>query len=439
MTIKTQNKWGAILALTIGIYSANTTEAQAQARTNPMIGGMNLSEQGSFIYDAAPAGGAKTQAQIAVDQIKALGARHVILNPRATMTDPKGNDLFPMVPITERGKERARYQRLIQYIHSIGLTVGIRPIFFVVRPNGTFPYREVQPDGKEKIWWHGNIQPNDPNRWFESFKSYLDIYVLIAQINHVEEFTLGAELYSMTVGIEDQWKAYPYGFPGRWLDLLHYCRGKLGAKVRIMYDINFTDDITQVGSVSASGGEFERWRYRLVDLANPTDPAQLIIWKDLVAFWNELDAVGIDMYRSLAGKQDTLPMNQADLVKHLRIRSDEYASQMDTSMVSIEAATGRHQFAIFKEAGFRSVDKGFIDPFNYENGVGTYNVDHQAAAFEALYESFWMPKFDWFGGGSFWDVGVDPSRNIGVGDTGFSPINKTETDLVLRKIYQVLP
>ena len=430
---KTILNWGAIIALSIGVFSSS---GKAQTRVNPMVGGMNLTEQGNFKYDAAPAGSAKTQAQIAVDEIKALGARHIILNPRATMTNPKGNDVFPSVPAAQRGEERARYKRLIDYIHSQGLTVGIRPIFFVVRSDGTFPYREVQPDGKVKLWWHGNIQPSDPNRWFDSFKAYMDIYLLIAKISHVEEFTLGAELYSMTVGIEDQWAAYPYGFPGRWLDLLHYSRDKLGSDVRIMYDVNFTDDVTRINGVSASGGEFERWRYRLVDLANPTDPAQKEIWKDLVSFWSELDAVGIDMYRSLAGKLDTIPTDQDALVQHLRVRSDEFASQMDTAMAGIESVTNHHQFAIFKEAGFRSVDKGFIDPFNYENGVGTYNAIHQAASFEALYESFWLPKFDWFAGGSFWDVGVDPNRNVGVGETGFSPIHKPETEAVLEKIYQ---
>ena len=400
-----------------------------------IMGGMNLTEQDKFPYDAAVGGGAKTPAQIAVDEIRALGATHVILNPRATMNNPKGNDLVPVTPISDRSAERGRYKRLIDYIHSQGMTVGIRPIFFVVAPDGSFPYLEPLPNGGTKLWWHGNIEPSDPNQWFESFRSYLDIYLLIAKINHVEEFTLGAELYSMTVGIEDQWLAYPYGFPGRWLDLLHYAKKKIDATTRVMYDINFTDDIVNATGVSASGGELERWRYRIVDLANPRNPEEHQIWQDLVSFWNELDAVGIDMYRSLAGTHDIIPTNSPDLVRLLRVRVDQFASQMDNTMVNIELVTGKHQLAMFKELGYRSMVKGFIDPFYYENGAGVYSGAHQAAAYEAMFQSFWTPKFDWFGGGSFWDVGVSPNRNSGSGDTGFSPIGKLETVDVLKEIF----
>lgn len=410
----------------------------AFAQEVPMVRGMNLTQLGHFVYDANVGRGAKTPAQIAVDQIKAMGATHVVLNPTATMTDPFGSDLIPEVPVSERNAERARYKRLIDYIHSQGMTVGIRPIFFVVHPDGRFPYTEKLPDGSMKVWWHGNIQPRDVNRWFDSFKQFHDIYFLIARLNRVAEYTIGAELYSMTVGIEDQWQQFPYGFPGKWVQLLRYARTKLLPQTRIMYDINFTDDRASTnGDLSALGGELERWRYRLVDLANPRDPAENKIWQDLVTFWNELDAIGIDMYRSLASKSDRIPKNYLDLVAHLKIRSDEYASQMDVTLAEIESITGKSQPMIFKEAGFRSMEGGFINPFDYENGQGVYNEAHQAAAYEALYQSFWVPRFSWFRGASFWDVSVDPKRNTGRGDTGFSPVGKPQTLEVLKKIFSV--
>ncbi|MGE3609129.1 MAG: hypothetical protein AB7I27_06040 [Bacteriovoracaceae bacterium] len=408
----------------------------AWSQSRPLVRGMNLTQLGQYIYDAATPGAPKTPAQIAVDEIKKLGATHVVLNPQAKMIDPRGSDIIPDVPVAERNNERNRYKRLIDYIHSQGMTVGIRPIFFVIKPDGTFPYTEAQSDGSVKVWWHGNIQPADVNRWFESFKQYHDIYLLIAKLNKVEEYTIGAELYSMTVGIEDQWKEFPYGFPGKWLQLLRYSRSKLGNNVRIMYDVNFTDDrASSNGDLTAMGGEFERWRYRLVDLANPTNPEERAIWQDLVTFWNELDAVGIDMYRSLASKQDSIPTGYKDLVSLLKIRSDEYAGQVDTAMAEIESVTGKPQFMIFKEAGFRSVDRGFINPFDYETGQGIYREEHQAASFEALFQSFWEPRFSWFQGASFWDVSVSPARNSGTGDTGFSPVGKKQTVSVLRKIF----
>lgn len=408
----------------------------AIAQDRPLVRGMNLTQLGNFIYDAAPAGKPKTPAQVAVDQMYAMGVTHVVLNPQAKMFDPRGNDLFPDVPNSQRAQERARYKRLIDYIHSKGMTVGIRPIFFIVKPDGTFPYIETLPDGTSRTWWHGNIQPSDVNRWFESFKQFHDIYILIARLNKVAEYTIGAELYSMTVGLEDQWPENPYGFPGRWLSLLRYTRSKLGKNVRIMYDINFTDDTAvSSGDLTAMGGELERWRYRLVDLANPEDPEEFTVWQDLVNFWNELDAIGIDMYRSLASPTDILPSNYVELVSHLQIRSDEYASQIDLALAEIESVTEKMQYMIFKEVGYRSVNKGFINPFDYETGLGVYREDHQAAAFDALFRSFWEPRFPWFQGASFWDVSVSPTRNTGVGDTGFSPIGKPQTIEVLKKIY----
>lgn len=407
------------------------------AFANEMVKGMNLTELGSFKYAANDLGMEKTPAQIAVDQIYDLGARHIVLNPTGIMTDPNGNTIIPKTSVSERSQERSRYKKLIKYIHSKGMSVGLRPIFFVVHPDGRFPYVERGPNGNEVVRWHGNIRPSDPERWFESFKAYLDPYILIAKLNKVEEFTIGAELYSMTVGIEDQWKEHPFGFPKRWLDLLKYVRGKLGAKTRIMYDINFTDDkVTHNGDLSVLGGELERWRYRLVDLANPSDPEEYETWQDLVAFWNGLDAIGIDMYRSLASKSDVMPESYEGVVGVLSIRANEYASQLDTTMVEIESVTEKAQKLIFKEVGYRSITKGFINPYEYEDGTGEYNEEHQAAAYEALRRAFWLPGFDWFQGASFWDVSVDPKRNTGYGDRGFSPIGKEATKRVIADMFE---
>lgn len=397
------------------------------------VAGFNLTETEGFLYDAAPANAPKTLAQQAVDEAKRLGSNHIILNVRATMVGPYSTEITPVTPPAERSKEALRMARLVRYIQSQNMTVGLRPIFFVVGPNGEFPYFEKQPDGTAKVWWHGNIQPRDPNRWFESFRVYLDVYLTVAKMAKVDEFTIGAELYSMTVGIEDQWAEHPYGFPGRWLELLRYTRAKL-PNARLMYDINFTDDsVAAGGGLTASGGEFERWRYRLVDLANPSNPQEAAIWQDLATFWKELDAVGLDIYRSLASHNQVLPTDYHELVKTLKSRSDSYATQLDTGLTEIEFTLEHFKPVIIKEIGFRSVDRGFIDPFAYA-GSGTLNVQHQTAAFAAIFESFWKPQWPWFKGINFWDIAVDPSKK-GPEDTGFSPLGKSATEAVVTEYY----
>lgn len=403
-----------------------TSAAQA-ADVTTMIKGFNLVENAPYLYDASPT--EKTHAQIAVDKAKALGANHIILNLKATMKGPRSSEITPMTPPAERNGEKMRINRLVKYIRSQGMTIGLRPIFFVVGPQGEFPYTETLPDGSKKVWWHGNIQPDDPDRWFESFKIYLDSYLPLAQILKVEEFTVGAELYSMTVGLEDQWKQYPYGFPGRWLQLLRYVRSKL-PEARLMYDINFTDDRVDSNGIGTTGGELERWRYRLVDLAEPADPAQYAIWKDLVNFWNELDAIGIDVYRSLASNNQKIPQDYNALVNLLKLRTDSFATQMDNTIGQINMVVQTEKPIQFKEVGFRSVNNGFIDPFAYA-GSGTPNVVHQAAALQAYFESFWTVNWPWFKGFSFWEISLDPTKE-GVNDNGFSPVGKKQSEDIIK-------
>lgn len=414
-----------IYVLILALFAALPSMAQ--------IGGFNLTENTGFNYDAAPAGQSKKPAQTAVDEIKRLGGKHVILNVRAIMKGPRSTEIVPVTPPAERASEAKRMIALMKYIKEQGLTVGIRPIFFVVGPNGEFPYFEKQADGTTKTWWHGNIQPSDPNRWFESFRTYLDQYITISSIGKADEFTVGAELYSMTVGVEDQWKEYPYGFPGRWLSLLRYVKTKL-PKARLMYDINFTDDSNTQSGFAKSGGELERWRYRLVDLANPSNEAEAAIWNDLVSFWKELDAVGIDMYRSLASKNAVLPIQKEPLIATLKERTDSLATQLDNTLTEISLVTELEKPVIFKEIGFKSVDRGFIDPFDYASANGQVNMMHQSAAFEAFLSSFWDAKWPWFSGVIFWDIAVDPALQ-GTQDKGFSPLQKPESESVIIKRF----
>ena len=398
------------------------------------VKGFNLIENAPLVFDAAvDPTAAKTPAQIAVDKAKNLGANHIILNLKATMTGPRSSEIIPVTPPADRNAEKQRIARLVKYARSLGMTVGFRPIFFVLGPNGEFPYTEKQPDGTLKIWWHGNIQPDDPNRWFESFKIFLDSYLTLASILKIDEFTIGAELYSMTVGIEDQWKAYPYGFPGRWLQLLRYVRTKLPDS-RLMYDINFTDVRVNADGIGTTGGEFERWRYRLVDLAHRPNPDEQQIWKDLSAFWTELDAIGIDVYRSLSSTNQAVPQDYTKLVDLLKQRTDSFATQMDNSLSEISLTIGSEKPVIFKELGFRSVELGFIDPFSYA-GLGTPNVAHQAAALQAYFDSFWTPGWSWFKGFNFWEISLDPAKE-GPLDNGFSPVGKKQSEDVITNYFK---
>lgn len=403
----------------------------------PQVKGATLTEADGYIFDAQTDPANKTAAQKMVDRAYEAGVRHLVLTPRAVMTHPRNSELVPLTPPEKRADERKRLVRLISYIHSKQMTVGIRPIFFVIDSNGHTPYVEVLPDGTKKEWWHGNIQPENPSAWFESFKTYLDLYLPISAQTAVEEFTLGAELYSMTVGIEDQWKKNPHGFPGQWVRLLGYVRSKLPATTRIMYDINFTDDkiIAAESGIEEYGGELARWRYRLVDLANRPEPVEKEVWKNLVEFWKGLDAVGIDMYRSLATEDQKVDSRFNELVLDLKQAADRYASQLDNALFEIESLVGKPQVVILKEVGFRSVTRGYVNPFRYVGeDRGPINIPDQAAAYEALFQAFWKPGWDWFRGIVFWDISINPNLH-GPEDTGFSFLGKPQTEAIVSRYF----
>jgi len=509
-----------------------------------LVRGFSLSEwDREHVYDAHPdptATEGKKQTQIVIDKLYDLGVRHIVLSPRARMKNPWDNELETITPPAQWRAERERYRRVIRYLRHKGMTVGLRPIFFVVDNAGKSPYVEVIPtefstpmllaqrslknivagqvaaglvtealahidaaiavlQGRKaardasrqedvpgesyllrrargvrarvaglaglqgaaltaaassiiakialvshsRDWWHGNIEPTDPNAWFRAFQGYLDTYLLIAKTNKVDEFTLGAELYSMTVGIEDQWDEHPYGFPGYWLNVLKNVRSKLTDvedpkwKPRIMYDINFTDDKNEGGDLDQFGGEFARWKYRLADLAERgLRPEERPIWQMLVDFWKGLDAIGIDMYRSLASDNAEVPANFKQLTDVLTKRAMTYATQISNALTAIEETPGIGvtKLVILKEIGFKAVEKGFIRPFGWEDESGVLSHDHQAAAYHAIFRAFWEPGWDWFKGVMIWDASVKLDRH-GPQMRTFSPIGKPRTEEALRQYF----
>jgi hypothetical protein len=63
------------------------------------------------------------------------------------MSDPWQSELTPTTAPAARPAERARYLRLMRYIKSKGMDVGLRPIFFVVDAHGKTPYvQDIPPE-----------------------------------------------------------------------------------------------------------------------------------------------------------------------------------------------------------------------------------------------------------------------------------------------------
>jgi hypothetical protein len=128
-------------------------------------------------------------------------------------------------------------------------------------------------------------------------------------------------------------------------------------------------------------------------------------------------------------------MNVDSLTNALRDTSDRYASQLDNVFVEIESVVGKPKTVIFKEVGFRSITKGFVNPFEYVSSEGEPNPAHQAAAYRAFFKSFQEANFPWYKGVIFWDVSVNPLTQ-GPRDQGFTPLGKSETEKEIREAFK---
>ncbi|MFM8270379.1 MAG: glycoside hydrolase family 113, partial [Pseudomonadota bacterium] len=193
--------------------------------------------------------------------------------------------------------------------------------------------------------------------------------------------------------------------------------------------------ISDESGIEEYGGELARWRYRIVDLANRTDPVEKEVWKNLVEFWKGLDAIGVDMYRSLATETQKVSSRFNELVLDLKQAADRYASQLDNALFEIEGVSKKPQVVILKEVGFRSVERGYVNPFRYVGeDRGAVSISDQAAAYEALFQSFWAPGWDWFRGMVIWDVSINPNFH-GPKDSGFSFLGKPQTEEVISRYY----
>jgi hypothetical protein len=313
----------------------------------------------------------------------------------------------------------------IKWTREQNLTVQIRPILFVVKElQGLTPYTSEE-NGKTINWWHGNIQPSDPLAWFKSLKEYHDIYLNIASEANIEFYTIGAELYSMSVGIQGEWPQYPVGFAKEWNHFLSYARTKLPSHTLIMYDVTYTDaTVTESSGLTTTGGEFARWHSRLMSSEHNHD------WFELKKFWESVDLIGIDMYRSLAAENDRLPKDYNQLVKTLQTRTDRYANEVSSALMEIELTLDIEKTVMFKEVGFRSSENALVNPFVYDNPNEKINLDNQAAAYQAFINSFFVNQQDWLKGVAFWDISIGGKRQ-GEKDAGFTPLGKKKSEAII--------
>ncbi len=230
---------------------------------------------------------------------------------------------------------------------------------------------------KPHIWmrggaWCGEIEMTTEADWDQFFAMYYDWikhYALMAEMYQAEYLCLGVELCRTT------------GQTERWRELIR--------KIRLLYS----------GKITYAAN----W------------------WQDYesVAFWDDLDAIGIDSYFPLSA--DDNPTDEALL------------SGMRQALVKIQAVHARFDKpVIFTEIGYRSTSAPWKKPHEHGRRESVNMADQERcykATFQALSEVNWVEGIYWWKWPSYLDYG-------GLSDSDFTPNNKPAEDVVRKWFHK---
>jgi hypothetical protein len=138
-----------------------------------------------------------------------------------------------------------------------------------------------------------------------------------------------------------------------------------------------------------------------------------------VAFWKDLDFIGIDAYFPLSNK------------KSPTIAEYELGWKLHKSEI-LKVQKQFNKPVIFTEFGYRSVDFNGKKPWDSKKVEGAVNLEAQANALQAIYNQFWNEE--WFAGGFLWKWFHKHDEVGGEKNNRFTPQNKPAEELI-RKLY----
>lgn len=200
---------------------------------------------------------------------------------------------------------------------------------------------------KPHIWlrdnegkWRGEISMNseeDWQKWFADYEEFILHYAKVAEAENMEMLCIGTELHKTCIEREQNWRT-------------------LIAKVRAVY----SGDLTYAANFSQ---EFED-----------------------VAFWDELDYIGVQAYFPVAASENpTLEEVRQGWQPHLK---------------KLEAFSEKYQKPIlFTEAGYKSTKNAGIEPWvwpqrlSQEDRQDVYSEETQATLYEAMFREVFDQPF----------------------------------------------
>lgn len=216
--------------------------------------------------------------------------------------------------------------------------------------------------------WRGTFQPSDPDAWFASFTNFIAHWALIAQAQGVEMLCIGTE-YAQLTGNSNL---------ARWTNVINAIRA------------DYTGALAYAANATYGGDEFTS-----------------------VAFWDQVDVIGLDAYFPLTNHNDP---TLAELVAAWSNNRNG-----ENIVAAIENFAGAHpgKPLIFTEIGYRSVAGANTAPWDFSM-PGAVDLMEQQDCWEAMYQ-VWSQHTSAMNGNFWW---AWPVPAPGSGDTDYNPRNK---------------
>jgi hypothetical protein len=210
--------------------------------------------------------------------------------------------------------------------------------------------------------WRGDFNPGNPDAWFQSYTQFIVHYAQIAQQEGAEGFVMGTEFKTITSN---------HANDARWTAVINAVRAVYGGL--------------------------------LTYAANATFPADEFAG---VAFWDQLDVIGLDGYFNLTNLDN--PTVSQLVAAWTNNRNGE------NSVAAVQnLASSRGKPVIFTEIGYKSTNRTNVEPWNFGLG-GARDTQEQRDCYEAAF-TVWSQRTS-FMKGLFWWAWAVPTPGATDGD-----------------------
>ncbi len=280
-------------------------------------------------------------ATAALERLSALHANAVAIIPYSFLRDPQQPALIPIL-------QRPGSENDESIVHSAAMA-GKLGMTTVLKP---------------QIWmgggrWPGDIEMQNEAEWqafFEYYSDWILHYAMLAEIHEFDLFCIGTELVRTTLAREADWR-------------------RLIRRIRKIYKGKLT-------YAANWGDEFEG-----------------------IAFWDDLDFIGLNCYYPLSGQR--------------RATDGELRAGFRRILAKVERIARRYERPVlFTEIGFPSVEAPWVQPHDDRRDVPTDDAD-QARCYRIVFEA--LQHQSWCGGILWWKYPSHPHESF---QRDFTPMNK---------------